>query len=95
MMAAQGEAVRLQPGEPAGAAADGGGVGEQAGGFYLLREGRKSGFPNSGSQTLFGNSLLETPFRVFVRCKAARLSTRTRNGVSPPCVPKREFGNES
>ena len=23
-----------------------------------------------------------------------RLSTRTRNGVSPPCVPKREFGVE-
>jgi hypothetical protein len=46
-VAAESEAVRLQAGEPGGAAADGGRVGEQAGGFFLLGEGRKS-----GSQTL-------------------------------------------
>jgi hypothetical protein len=88
MMATQGEVVRLQPGEPAGAGADRGGVGEQAGGFFLLREGRKS-----GSQTLFGNSLLETPFRVFVRCKAASQHADAKRSFAP-CVPKREFGNE-
>src|SRR5229473_2205717 len=42
-VAAEGEAFLLEEREPGGAGADGGGVGEQAGGFFLLGEGRKAG----------------------------------------------------
>ena len=42
-VAAEGEAVRLQAGEPGGAGADRGGVGEKAGFFLVLGEAGEFG----------------------------------------------------
>src|SRR5260370_27066318 len=62
-VAAESKPVLFQAGEPGGAGADGGGVGEQAGGLYLLGERRKPGsptlvwFPNSVWELAPGNSV--------------------------------------